>query len=132
MDHREGAVYLIESNATLTGNVFDSNSSSKPGGAIVVNCFVLAPVIKGNVFRNNSAPIRGAIHIIPSGRGDAEAVILGGNTFENNTARGSGTSPAAGGAVYVEHGGNLALDSPDSNHYSNNSPDDVFYASPPE
>jgi len=36
-----------------------------------------------------------------------------------------------GGAFFVEYTGNLKLDTPDSNTYSGNDPDDIFYTVPP-
>jgi parallel beta-helix repeat protein len=133
--HEEGAVYLVESGAKLTNNRIIDNTSSEPGGAIVVNCYTRSPVITGNLFENNSAPFGGAIYITsPSASStpaNAAPTVVHHNTFRNNTARGSGTAPAGGGAIFVEFGGHLELASPDDNSYSNNVPNDVFYVIPP-
>jgi len=51
--------------------------------------------------------------------------------FTGNTGTGSGTAPPGGGAIYVEFWGNLRLDTPDSNTYSGNEPNDIFYTVPP-
>jgi len=48
------------------------------------------------------------------------------NTFTGNIATLYG-----GGAVKVEYSGSLGLDTPDSNTYSGNDPDDIFYTVPP-
>jgi len=135
VNHGGGAIYLVESAANIKENVFDGNTNSEPGGAIVVNCYTQSPVIAGNTFNNNRAPFGGAIYITafttdPDPATAAPTTVTN-NTFAGNTGTGSGTAPPGGGAIYVEFSGNLLLDTPDSNTYSGNDPNDVFYTVPP-
>jgi len=135
VDHQGGAIYLVESGAKIIGNKFDGNTNPEPGGAVVVNCYTIAPVITGNTFSNNTAPFGGAIYITafttdPDPATAAPTTVTN-NTFAGNTGTGSGTAPPGGGAIFVEFWGNLRLDSPDSNTYSGNDPDDIFYTVPP-
>jgi len=124
-----GGIYLVESRARISDNVFASNESQS-GGAIAVDGYALVPTITGNTFSNNTAGEGGAIFIastyIGSEPGGASPLILSDNTFTGNVATIYG-----GGAVKVEYSGNLKLDIPDSNVYSGNDPDDIFYVVPP-
>jgi len=136
VDHQGSAIYLVESAAKVADNVFERNANSEPGGAIVVNCYTQSPVIAGNTFNNNRAPFGGAIYITafttdPDPATAAPTTVTN-NTFAGNTGTGSGTAPPGGGAIFVEFWGNLRLDSPDSNTYSGNDPDDIFYTVPPK
>ncbi len=135
VNHGGGAIYLVESAANIKDNVFEGNTNSEPGGAIVVNSYMQAPLITGNTFRNNTAPFGGAIYITAATTGNSPATaaptFVSKNAFVKNTARGSSTAPPAGGAIHVEFYGNLRLASPDSNTYAGNDPDDIFYTVPP-
>jgi predicted outer membrane repeat protein len=92
-------------------------------------------VITGNTFTNNSAPFGGAIYITADTTdpdpATAAPTIVTKNTFTGNIAKGSSTAPPGGGAIFVEYWGNLRLDTPDSNTYSGNDPNDIFYTMPP-
>jgi len=109
--------------------VFTSNESQF-GGAIAVDGYAPVPTITGNTFSNNTAGEGGAIFVastyLGSEPGGAAPLILSENTFTGNVATRYG-----GGAVKVEYSGNLKLDIPDSNVYSGNDPDDIFYVVPP-
>ncbi len=135
INHQGGAIYLVESGAKIIDNVFGENTNSEPGGAIVVNCYTQSPVITGNTFTNNSAPFGGAIYITADTTdpdpATAAPTIVTKNTFTGNIAKGSSTAPPGGGAIFVEYWGNLRLDTPDSNTYSGNDPNDIFYTMPP-
>jgi len=135
INHIGGAIYLVESGAKLINNVISNNKSAEPGGAIVVTCYTIAPVIIGNTFSNNTAPFGGAIYITADTTdpdpATAAPTIVTDNTFTANIAKGSGTAPPGGGAIFVEYWGNLRLDTPDSNTYSGNDPNDIFYTVPP-
>jgi len=128
---------IRESAAHIDGNRFIGNTSAASGGAIYVDCYRHAPTISGNTFEGNTADSGGAIYITYTGsiRSDedgqsssacAAMTLVTGNTFRSNTATQFG-----GGAIFVEYYGNLRLDLPDSNSYSGNDPDDVFYVVPP-
>jgi hypothetical protein len=88
------------------------------------------PTITGNTFSENTAGEGGAIFItstyVGSEPAGAALLILSDNTFTGNIATLYG-----GGAVKVEYSGSLGLDDPDSNTYSGNDPDDIFYTVPP-
>jgi len=124
-----GGIYLVESGAHIVGNRIDQNESLS-GGGIAVNGYRRAPTIMGNTFSDNIAGEGGAIFITVDGTGIEPAIglptILSDNTFTGNVATLYG-----GGAVKVGYYGNLRLDTPDSNTYSNNDPDDIFYTVPP-
>ncbi|MFC2099920.1 PKD domain-containing protein [Candidatus Bipolaricaulota bacterium] len=124
-------IAIYESKAVIEGNTISNNAAQLPGGGIVVDSYRVAPVITRNLFEGNSAPSGGAIFITASGAREVEAsgaasAIVSGNTFRSNTA-----TTGIGGAIYVEYMGNLRLDSPDSNTYVDNYPDDVRYVVPP-
>jgi len=135
IDHIGGAIYLVESGAKVMDNVISNNKSAEPGGAIVVDCYAIAPVITGNTFANNSAPFGGAIYITADSTdpdpATAAPTTVTNNTFTGNIAKGSSTAPPGGGAIFVEYWGNLRLDTPDSNTYLGNDPNDIFYTVPP-
>jgi len=124
-----GGIYLVESRARIIDNVFTSNKSQS-GGAIAVDGYARVPTITGNTFSENTAGEGGAIFITSTYLGSEPAgatlLILSDNTFTGNVATLYG-----GGAVKVEYSGALGLDTPDSNTYSGNDPDDIFYVVPP-
>lgn len=124
-----GGIYLVESRARISDNVF-VNNKSQSGGAIAVDGYAYVPTITGNTFSDNTAGEGGAIFIgstyIGSEPAGAAPLILSDNTFTANAATLYG-----GGAVKVGYSGSLRLDTPDSNTYSNNDPDDIFYEVPP-
>jgi len=55
----------------------------------------------------------------------AAPIVVKNNEFRNNSSTQFG-----GGAIFVEYAGNLSLDAPDSNTYSGNDPNDIFYVVP--
>jgi len=127
----DAGMVIYESAAHIDGNRFIGNTSTASGGAIYVDCYRHAPTISGNTFEDNTADSGGAIFITATAANDPTAggsamTLVTGNTFRNNTATQFG-----GGAIFVEFAGNLRLDSPDSNSYSGNDPDDVFYVVAP-
>ena len=126
-----GGIYLFESRALIEGNQI-SNSTAQNGGGIEAEGYYFFPTIKNNVFVNNSAEVGGAIHLsstLPMQEPDtALPTTVLNNVFNSNIAT---TSRAGGGAIYIMYDCKLKLDSPDSNSYSNNSPDDIFYEVPP-
>ena len=124
-------IAIYESGAKIEGNIISNNSADLPGGAIVVDSYRVAPRITRNTFEGNSATSGGAIFITSTAVLDPEPAcaamtIVTGNVFRSNTA-----TRFSGGAIFVEYVGNLRLDSPDSNTYVGNEPDDVFYVVPP-
>jgi len=120
-----GGIYLVESRARIIDNTFTSNKSQS-GGAIAVDGYARVPTITGNTFSENTAGEGGALFVSSTYLGSAPAgaalLILSDNTFTGNIATLYG-----GGAVKVEYSGSLGLDDPDSNTYSGNDPDDIFY-----
>ncbi len=124
-------IAIYESQARIEGNVISNNTGIVPGGGIYIDSLLVAPIIEGNTFENNTAPSGGAIFITattpkPLAACAAETIVRG-NIFRNNTATKYG-----GGAIFVEYNGNLKLNSPDSNTYSGNDPNDIFYVVPPD
>jgi len=130
VDHQGSAMYLVESGAKIMDNVFDGNTNSEPGGAIVVNCYTQSPVIAGNTFNNNRAPFGGAIYITAF-TPDHDPATAAPTTVTNNTFADNTSTSFGGAAIFVEFSGNLRLDTPDSNTYSGNDPNDIFYTVPP-
>ena len=123
-------IAIYESRAHIEGNVISNNTGIIPGGGIYIDSLLVAPTIEANTFENNTAPSGGAIFITattlkPLPACAAETIVRG-NVFRNNVATKYG-----GGAIFVEYCGNLKLDAPDSNTYSGNDPDDIFYVVPP-
>ncbi len=105
----------------IRGNVFRNNRAGRSGGAIRVK--VASPIIEDNLFEGNSARVDGGAIIVQGGRpkinrnvfvanqadgrGGAIATAnefgfrsmdIRGNVFERDSA-------AAGGAIYLSHGG---------------------------
>ncbi len=123
-------VAIYESRAHIEGNVISNNTGIVPGGGIYIDSLLVAPIIEGNTFENNTAPSGGAIFITATAPKPLPAcateTIVQRNVFRNNVATKYG-----GGAIFVEYTGNLKLDTPDSNTYSGNDPDDIFYTVPP-
>ncbi len=124
-------IVIYESQAHIEGNIISDNESGAPGGGIYIDSLLVAPIIVGNTFENNTAPSGGAIFITAStlnlSPACAAETIVRGNVFRNNVA-----TKYSGGAIFVEYTGNLKLDTPDSNTYSDNDPDDIFYTVPPQ
>jgi len=124
-----GGIYLVDSRATIVGNRI-SNNEANQGGGIAAEGYVFFPTIANNVFENNVAAGGGAIHLSSMSPGNepegAFPTSLSSNTFTGNSATIWG-----GGAVYVGYDCKLKLDDPDSNVYSGNDPDDIFYEVPP-
>jgi len=125
-----GGIYLYESRARITDNTINANQAQQ-GGGVAVAGLVDFPTIEGNHFVGNIAEVGAAIHLASTTPGNAPADTLAtqvsGNTFIGNAA----TGLAGGGAIYVMYNCRLALDSPDSNTYQNNTPNDIFYEVPP-
>ena len=123
-------IAIYESRAHIEGNIISNNTGIIPGGGIYIDSLLIAPIIVGNTFENNTAPSGGAIFITASTSNPSPAcaaeTIVRNNVFRNNVA-----TKYSGGAIFVEYTGNLKLDDPDSNTYSGNDPDDIFYVVPP-
>jgi predicted outer membrane repeat protein len=131
LDSPNSGIVIYESAARIEQNTLVNNQSNSPGGAIVVDSYLVAPRISHNHFEGNTAPSGGAVFITASAAtvidpAIAAMTVVSGNTFRNNTATLFG-----GGAIFVEYVGNLYLGSPDTNDHSGNTPDDVFYIVPP-
>jgi hypothetical protein len=116
-------------------NTIQDNANTEPGAGMHINSYAVAPEIVGNSFINNKAPYGAAIYVNAYVGGNEPAVTaatsIRKNLFRDNTATGSARAPATGAAVHVEYYSNIRLDSPDSNTYSGNDPDNIFYAAPP-
>jgi len=130
INSKNSGIALYESAAHIEGNLIANNSSTSPGGGITIDSYGQAPTIIGNTFEGNSAPSGGAIFIITTAVGDptpgcAAPTIVRNNEFINNSSTQFG-----GGAIFVEYTGNLSLDTPDTNTYSGNDPNDIFYVVP--
>jgi predicted outer membrane repeat protein len=130
INSQNSGIALYESAAHVEGNWIADNSSTSPGGGITIDSYGQAPTIIGNIFEGNSAPSGGAIFITATAVGDltpggAAPVTVKDNEFRNNVSTQFG-----GGAIFVEYAGNLSLDTPDSNTYSGNDPNDIFYVVP--
>jgi len=132
--NREGGIVAVESGVQLLENEFSNNVcsiSSISGGAINIYGCSRAPTISGNTFLDNTARSGGAIYVSAScgdlTAGDAAPVSIKNNVFKGNTATDFG-----GGAVFVEYGAYLTLNTPDNNTYSGNDPNDIFYVVPPK
>jgi predicted outer membrane repeat protein len=123
-------IAIYESRAHIKGNVISNNTGIIPGGGIYIDSLLIAPIIVGNTFENNTAPSGGAIFITATtlnlSPACAAETIVRENVFRNNVAM-----KYSGGAIFVEYTGNLKFDTPDSNTYSGNDPDDIFYVVPP-
>jgi len=121
---------VIESDARIVNNLIANNEKGAPGAGIDVDSYLIAPRIVGNTFENNTAPSGGAIYITATTTDHTPATaartVVSNNTFTGNTATSFG-----GAAIFVEFSGNLQLDTPDSNTYSGNDPNDIFYTVPP-
>jgi len=124
-----GGIYVVDSRATIVGNRISDNEANQ-GGGIAAEGYAFFPTIANNVFENNVAAGGGAIHLSSMSPGNepegAFPTSLSSNTFTGNIATLWG-----GGAVYVDYDCKLKLDDPDSNVYSGNDPDDIFYVVPP-
>jgi len=130
IDHPNGAIAVIESDPRIVDNLIANNEKDSSGAGIYVDSYSIAPLIVGNTFENNSAPSGGAVHItsacVDTTPATAAPTFVSKNVFRSNTATEFG-----GAAIFVEFSGNLRLDTPDSNTYSGNDPDDIFYTVPP-
>jgi len=104
-----GAIYSSNGSLTITGCVFENNTSSDKGGAIVAGNSVNIN-ISGSLFNGNSATRGGAIAVT----GNGVDFILDTSTFVNNTV-----SSFGGGALYL--GGNNANSSITNTTIFNNS-----------
>tara|TARA_B110001450_G_scaffold253481_1_gene277008 strand:- start:437 stop:1729 length:1293 start_codon:yes stop_codon:yes gene_type:complete len=104
-----GAIYSSNGSLTITGCVFENNTSSDKGGAIVAGNSVNVN-ISGSLFNGNSATRGGAIAVT----GNGVDFILDTSTFVNNTVSSNG-----GGALYL--GGNNANSSITNTTIFNNS-----------
>ena len=125
-----GGIYLFESRALIVDNMISANQAPQ-GGGLAAAGLVDFPTIESNHFVGNSAEAGAAIHLASTDPGKepghALATHVSDNTFVSNVA----TGLAGGGAIYVMYDCQLVLDSPDSNTYQNNVPNDVFYEVPP-
>ena len=124
-----GGIYLVESRATIVGNRIANNSTTQ-GGGIAAEGYALFPTISDNEFEGNSASGGGAIHLSSIVPGQEPEGALP-TTLTNNTFNANAATQWGGAAVYVDYDCKLKLDNPDSNTYSNNDPDDIFYVVPP-
>ena len=123
-------IALYESAAHIEGNWIANNSSTSPGGGITIDSYAYAPTIIGNTFEGNSAPSGGAIFITATAVQDPTPGCAAPTVVTNNEFRNNSTTQFGGGAIFVEYTGNLSLDAPDTNTYSGNDPDDIFYVAP--
>jgi len=131
MNSTDSGIAIYESAAQIEANTISGNTADLPGGGVFVDSYRVAPKITNNTFEGNSASSGGAIFINATAAREPSAAcaamtVVSGNVFRNNVATQFG-----GGAIFVEYTGNLRLDSPDSNTYQANEPDDVFYVVPP-
>jgi len=130
LDSPDAGIVIYESAAHIVDNLISGNQSGAPGGGIAVDSYGVAPTIEGNTIQDNRAPSGAGIFITASpvtlAAASAAATIVRGNSFRNNVATLYG-----GAAIFVEYAGNLFLDLPDTNTYSGNTPDDIFYVVPP-
>ncbi|MDA9627810.1 T9SS type A sorting domain-containing protein [Flavobacteriaceae bacterium] len=86
-----GAIYSANGSLTITDCVFENNTSSDKGGAIVAAISVNVN-ISGSLFNGNSATRGGAIAVT----GNNVDFVLDTSTFVNNTVSSNG-----GGALYL-------------------------------
>jgi len=130
VDHSNGAMAVIESDARIVDNLIANNTKGSAGAGIYIDSYLIAPSIVGNTFENNTAPSAAGIYITATSTDDTPATaartVVSDNTFTDNTSTSFG-----GAAIFVEFSGNLLLDTPDSNTYSGNAPDNIFYTVPP-
>lgn len=124
-----GGIYLVESRATIVGNRIANNSTTQ-GGGIAAEGYALFPTISDNEFEGNTASGGGAIQLSSIVPGQEPEGALP-TTLTNNTFNANVATQWGGGAVYVDYDCKLNLDNPDSNSYSYNDPDDIFYVVPP-
>jgi len=130
VNSQDAGIALYESAAHIEGNWIANNTSIFPGGGITVDSYRRAPTIIGNTFEGNSAPSGGAIFITATGVGDLTAGGAVPVTVKDNEFRNNSSTQFGGGAIFVEYAGNLSLDTPDSNTYLGNDPNDIFYVVP--
>jgi len=119
----------VESRATIVGNRIANNSAAQ-GGGIAAEGYALFPTISDNEFEGNTASGGGAIHLSSIVPGQEPEGALP-TTLTNNTFNANVATQWGGGALYVDYDCKLNLDNPDSNVYSGNDPDDIFYVVPP-
>ena len=124
-----GGIYLVESQATIVGNRIADNSASQ-GGGIAAEGYAVFPTISDNEFEGNTAAGGGAIYLSSIVPGQEPEGALP-TTLTNNTFNANAATQWGGAAVYVDFDCKLKLDDPDSNTYSGNDPDDIFYVVPP-
>ena len=89
-----GALAIMNSTITITGNTFKNNSAEGLGGALYVVSSNLN--LTGNTFQNNSAEGRGGALYV-----DSSNLDLTRNTFQKNSAH--GWEGKGGGGVYAEN-----------------------------
>jgi len=130
INSQDSGIALYESAAHIEGNWIADNSSSLPGGGITIDSYRRAPTIIGNTFERNSAPSGGAIFITATMVGDPTPGCAAPTAVKNNEFRNNSSTQFGGGAIFVEYAGNLRLDTPDTNIYSGNDPNDIFYVVP--
>lgn len=130
VDHPNGAITVIDADARIVDNLIADNERGSPGAGIYIDSYLIAPILVGNTFENNTAPSAAGIYITATTTDDTPATaaptVVSNNTFTDNTSTSFG-----GAAIFVEFSGNLQLDTPDSNKYSGNDPNDIFYTVPP-
>jgi parallel beta-helix repeat protein len=130
LDSPDAGIVIYESAARIEDNVISGNESGAPGGGIYVDSYAIAPVIQGNTIEDNRAPSGAGLFITASPEkpepASAAPTAVSNNVFRNNVATLYG-----GAAIFVEYCGNLHLDDPDTNSYSGNNPDNIFYVVPP-
>ena len=130
INSKNSGIALYESAAHIEGNLIANNSSSSPGGGITIDSYGQAPTIIGNTFEGNSASSGGAIFIITTAVGDPTPGCAAPTSVRNNEFINNSSTQFGGGAIFVEYTGNLSLDTPDTNTYSGNDPNDIFYVVP--
>lgn len=132
INSQNSGIALYESAAHIEGNLIANNSSTSPGGGITIDSYGQAPTITGNTFEGNTAPSGGAIFITATAVGGTTPGSATPTVIKNNEFVGNSSTQFGGGAIFVEYNGNLSLDTPDSNTYSGNDPNDIFYVVQPE
>ena len=137
-----GIFVAMECSPTIKGNYISNNSSRSSGGLYIAHRS--SGLISDNTIYDNSSNIGAGIlvwstddvdisdnHIALNEAehyggglfvGNESTVTVTGNTFKDNRANDNGA------AIWVAKGSRLNLISPDSNSYSNNTPDNIVYS----
>lgn len=91
--HRGGAIYYVNSSATIRGNVITGNSVDGSGGAIYVSPgpYPSHPVIEGNIIYGNSCGYYGGAIMVA---GDYGVTIRNNVIYDNHALSGGGIATA--------------------------------------